>query len=196
MLNKRETALAQARQEQHQGGICTDWVWKEPERLDGAVQRAVQRHPAAHLRRQRAALCGHEPGDPAAPAPARRDCAHALYGGNTLLAHVVGAGQDLHDGCCRAWRPSGWDCAARSMFVVPNHLTEQWAAEFLRLYPVGEYSLSPRRRTLRRRNRRRFCSRIATGDYDAVIIGHSQFEKIPLSAGAAGAAFCRSRSTR
>ena len=177
VLNKRETALAQARQEQLKAAFA-DWVWKEPERLtalynerfnairlrtyDGSGLRFAGMNPEIRLR------------------PHQADAvAHVLYGGNTLLAHVVGAGK-TYTMAAAAQESRRLGLCSKSLFVVPNHLTEQWAAEYLQLYPAANLLVATKK-DFEARNRRRFCSRIATGDYDAVIIGHSQFEKIPLS---------------
>ena len=105
--------------------------------------------------------------------------AHVLYGGNTLLAHVVGAGKSF-EMVAAAMESKRLGLCQKSMFVVPNHLTEQWASEFLRLYPSANILVTTKK-DFEKHNRQKFCSRIATGDYDAVIIGHSQFEKIPVS---------------
>ena len=109
----------------------------------------------------------------------RNAIAHTLYGGNTLLAHVVGAGK-TYEMVASAMESKRLGLCSKSMFVVPNHLTEQWASEFLRLYPSAKILVTTKK-DFEKNNRRRFCSRIATGDYDAIIIGHSQFEKIPMS---------------
>ena len=180
VLDKRETALAQARQEQLKAAF-TDWLWKDPDRrkqltelyndrfnairprvYDGSALRFAGMNPEIRLRPHQA-----------------NAVAHILYGGNTLLAHVVGAGK-TYTMAAAAQESKRLGLCSKSLFVVPNHLTEQWAAEYLQLYPAANLLVATKK-DFEARNRKRFCSRIATGDYDAVIIGHSQFEKIPLS---------------
>ena len=180
VLNKRETALAQARQEQLKAAFA-DWVWKEPERRERLAALYNERFNAIRLRTYDGSglrFAGMNPEIRLRPHQADA-VAHGLYGGNTLLAHVVGAGK-TYTMAAAAQESRRMGLCSKSLFVVPNHLTEQWAAEYLQLYPAANLLVAAKK-DFEARNRRRFCSRIATGDYDAVIIGHSQFEKIPLS---------------
>ena len=180
VLNKRETALAQARQEQLKAAFA-DWVWKEPERRERLTALYNERFNAIRLRTYDGSglrFAGMTPEIRLRPHQADA-VAHVLYGGNTLLAHVVGAGK-TYTMAAAAQESRRLGLCSKSLFVVPNHLTEQWAAEYLQLYPAANLLVATKK-DFEARNRRRFCSRIATGDYDAVIIGHSQFEKIPLS---------------
>lgn len=174
------TALAQARQEQLKAAFA-DWVWKEPERRERLTALYNERFNAIRLRTYDGSglrFAGMNPEIRLRPHQADA-VAHVLYGGNTLLAHVVGAGK-TYTMAAAAQESRRMGLCSKSLFVVPNHLTEQWAAEYLQLYPAANL-LAAAKKDFEARNRRRFCSRIATGDYDAVIIGHSQFEKIPLS---------------
>ena len=180
VLNKKETVLAQQKQQLIKDAF-RDWIWKDParrERLttlynekfnsvrpseyDGSHIKFVGMNPEITLREHQV-----------------NAIARILYGGNTLLAHVVGAGKTF-EMVAAAMESKRLGLCQKSLFVVPNHLTEQWAAEFLQLYPSANILVATRK-DFETRNRKKFCSRIATGDYDAVIIGHSQFEKIPMS---------------
>lgn len=181
VLNKKDTAIAQQKQEAIKDAF-RDWVWKDPKRrerltriyndrfnsirprqYDGSHIRFTGMNPEIQLRKHQVDAV-----------------AHVLYGGNTLLAHCVGAGKTF-EMTAAAMEGKHLGLCSKSMFVVPNHLTEQWAAEFLQLYPSANILVATKK-DFERKNRRKFCARIATGDYDAVIIGHSQFEKIPISA--------------
>lgn len=180
LLNKKETVLAQQKQQLIKDAF-RDWIWKDParrERLtalynekfnsvrpreyDGSHIKFVGMNPEITLREHQV-----------------NAIARILYGGNTLLAHVVGAGKTF-EMVAAAMESKRLGLCQKSLFVVPNHLTEQWAAEFLQLYPSANILVATKK-DFETRNRKKFCSRIATGDYDAVIIGHSQFEKIPMS---------------
>lgn len=180
VLNKKETAIAQQKQE----GIketFSDWIWKDPQRrerltriyndrfnsirpreYDGSHIRFTGMNPEITLRKHQVDAV-----------------AHILYGGNTLLAHCVGAGK-TYEMTAAAMESKHLGLCSKSLFVVPNHLTEQWAGEFLQLYPSANILVATKK-DFETKNRKKFCARIATGDYDAVIIGHSQFEKIPIS---------------
>ena len=181
VLNKRETMLAQQKQQVIKDAFA-NWVWQDPQRrnllvkqynelfnstrpreYDGSHIHFVGMNPEINLREHQ-----------------RNAVAHVLYGGNTLLAHEVGAGKSF-EMAASAMESKRLGLCQKSLFVVPNHLTEQWASEFLRLYPNAKLLVTSKK-DFEPANRKRFCARIATGDYDAVIIGHSQFEKIPLSA--------------
>ena len=180
VLNKRETMLAQQKQQVIKDAFA-NWVWQNPPRrialikqynelfnstrpreYDGSHIKFVGMNPEITLREHQ-----------------RNAIAHVLYGGNTLLAHEVGAGK-TYEMAASAMEAKRLGLCQKSLFVVPNHLTEQWASEFLNLYPNAKL-LVARRKDFETANRKKFCARIATGDYDAVIIGHSQFERIPLS---------------
>ena len=180
VLNKRETMLAQQKQQVIKDAFA-NWVWQDPQRrialvkqynelfnstrpreYDGSYIHFVGMNPEITLREHQ-----------------RNAIAHVLYGGNTLLAHEVGAGK-TYEMAASAMEAKRLGLCQKSLFVVPNHLTEQWASEFLNLYPNAKL-LVARRKDFETANRKKFCARIATGDYDAVIIGHSQFERIPLS---------------
>ena len=180
VLNKRETMLAQQKQQVIKDAFA-NWVWQDPQRrialvrqynelfnstrpreYDGSHIKFVGMNPEITLRKHQ-----------------RNAIAHVLYGGNTLLAHEVGAGK-TYEMAASAMEAKRLGLCQKSLFVVPNHLTEQWASEFLNLYPNAKL-LVARRKDFETANRKKFCARIATGDYDAVIIGHSQFERIPLS---------------
>lgn len=180
VLNKRETALAQAKQEQLKTAFA-DWVWKEPERRERLTALYNERFNAIRLRTYDGSglrFAGMNPEIRLRPHQADA-VAHVIYGGNTLLAHVVGAGK-TYTMAAAAQESRRLGLCSKSLFVVPNHLTEQWAAEYLQLYPAANLLVATKK-DFEAHNRKRFCSRIATGDYDAIIIGHSQFEKIPLS---------------
>ena len=180
VLNQHETTLAQQKQQAIKDAFA-GWVWKDPQRrallvkqynelfnstrpreYDGSHIHFVGMTPEINLREHQ-----------------RNAIAHVLYGGNTLLAHEVGAGKTF-EMAASAMESKRLGLCQKSLFVVPNHLTEQWASEFLRLYPNAKLFVT-RKKDFEPANRKKFCARIATGDYDAVIIGHSQFEKIPLS---------------
>ena len=180
VLNKKETAIAQGKQELIKQAF-QDWIWKDPERrerlttlynvqfnslrpreYDGSHISFVGMNPEITLRKHQ-----------------RDAIARILYGGNTLLGHVVGAGKTW-EMAAAAQESKRLGLCQKSLFVVPNHLTEQWAAEYLQLYPSANILVATKK-DFETKNRKRFCGRIATGDYDAIIIGHSQFEKIPMS---------------
>lgn len=181
VLNQKETMLAQQKQQAIKDTFA-GWVWQDPQRrnllvkqynelfnstrpreYDGSHIHFVGMNPEINLREHQ-----------------RNAVAHVLYGGNTLLAHEVGAGKSF-EMAASAMESKRLGLCQKSLFVVPNHLTEQWASEFLRLYPNAKLLVTSKK-DFEPANRKRFCARIATGDYDAVIIGHSQFEKIPFSA--------------
>ena len=180
VLNKKETAIAQSKQELIKEAF-TEWIWKDPERretickaynilfnsnrpreYDGSHINFSGMNPEITLRKHQV-----------------NAIAHILYGGNTLLAHVVGAGKTF-EMVAAAMESKRLGLCQKSLFVVPNHLTEQWASEFLQLYPAANILVATKK-DFETKNRKKFWGRIATGDYDAVIIGHSQFEKIPMS---------------
>lgn len=180
VLNKKETAIAQGKQELLKEAFA-EWIWKDPERrekickaynilfnsnrpreYDGSHINFSGMNPEITLRKHQV-----------------NAIAHTLYGGNTLLAHVVGAGKTF-EMVAAAMESKRLGLCQKSLFVVPNHLTEQWASEFLQLYPAANVLVATKK-DFETKNRKKFCGRIATGDYDAVIIGHSQFEKIPVS---------------
>ena len=181
ILNQKETTLAQQKQQAIKDAFA-GWIWQDPQRrtalvkqynelfnstrpreYDGSHIHFVGMNPEINLREHQ-----------------RNAVAHVLYGGNTLLAHEVGAGKSF-EMAASAMESKRLGLCQKSLFVVPNHLTEQWASEFLRLYPNAKLLVTSKK-DFEPANRKRFCARITTGDYDAVIIGHSQFEKIPLSA--------------
>lgn len=181
VLNKKETAIAQQKQEAIKEAFQS-WIWKDhkrrerltriyndrfnsirPREYDGSHIRFTGMNPEITLRKHQVDAV-----------------AHILYGGNTLLAHCVGAGK-TYEMTAAAMESKHLGLCNKSMFVVPNHLTEQWSAEFLQLYPSANILVATKK-DFETKNRKKFCARIATGDYDAVIIGHSQFEKIPISA--------------
>ncbi len=180
VLNKKETAIAQGKQELLKEAFA-EWIWKDPKRrekickaynilfnsnrpreYDGSHINFSGMNPEITLRKHQV-----------------NAIAHILYGGNTLLAHVVGAGKTF-EMVAAAMESKRLGLCQKSLFVVPNHLTEQWASEFLQLYPAANVLVATKK-DFETKNRKKFCGRIATGDYDAVIIGHSQFEKIPVS---------------
>ena len=180
VLNKKETAIAQGKQELLKEAFA-EWIWKDPKRrekickaynilfnsnrpreYDGSHINFSGMNPEITLRKHQV-----------------NAIAHILYGGNTLLAHVVGAGKTF-EMVAAAMESKRLGLCQKSLFVVPNHLTEQWASEFLQLYPAANVLVATKK-DFETKNRKRFCGRIATGDYDAIIIGHSQFEKIPVS---------------
>ena len=180
VLNKRETMLAQQKQQVIKDAFA-NWVWQDPQRRIALVRQynelfnstRPREYDGSHIHfvgiNPEISLREHQ----------RNAIAHVLYGGNTLLAHEVGAGKTF-EMAASAMEAKRLGLCQKSLFVVPNHLTEQWASEFLHLYPNAKL-LVARRKDFETANRKKFCARIATGDYDAVIIGHSQFERIPLS---------------
>ena len=180
VLNARETTLA-AQKQQAIRDAFKDWIWRDPERRQTLVR---QYNEEMNLTRPREYDGSHITFGGMTPSITLRDhqlgaIAHILYGGNTLLAHEVGAGKTF-EMVAAAMEAKRLGLCQKSLFVVPNHLTEQWASEFLRLYPSAKILVTTKK-DFETHNRKKFCARIATGDYDAVIIGHSQFEKIPIS---------------
>ena len=180
VLNKRETMLAQQKQQVIKDAFA-NWVWQDPQRRIALVKQynelfnstRPREYDGSHIK-----FVGMNP-EITLREHHRNAIAHVLYGGNTLLAHEVGAGK-TYEMAASAMEAKRLGLCQKSLFVVPNHLTEQWASEFLNLYPNAKL-LVARRKDFETANRKKFCARIATGDYDAVIIGHSQFERIPLS---------------
>ena len=180
ILNKRETAIAQAKQELIKQGF-QDWVWSDPARREMLCRIYNEKFNSIRPREYDGShiiFSGMNP-EIELREHQKNAVAHILYGGNTLLAHTVGAGKTF-EMVAAAMESKRLGLCTKSLFVVPNHLTEQWASEFLQLYPSANILVATRK-DFEKKNRRRFCGRIATGDYDAVIIGHSQFEKIPMS---------------
>ena len=180
VLNKRETMLAQQKQQVIKDAFA-NWVWQDPQRRIALVKQynelfnstRPREYDGSHIK-----FVGMNP-EITLREHQRNAIAHVLYGGNTLLAHEVGAGK-TYEMAASAMEAKRLGLCQKSLFVVPNHLTEQWASEFLNLYPNAKL-LVARRKDFETANRKKFCARIATGDYDAVVIGHSQFERIPLS---------------
>ena len=180
VLNQNETTLAQQKQQAIKDAFA-GWVWKDPQRRTLLVKRynelfnstRPREYDGSHIK-----FVGMNP-EITLREHQRNAIAHVLYGGNTLLAHEVGAGK-TYEMAASAMEAKRLGLCQKSLFVVPNHLTEQWASDFLNLYPNAKL-LVARRKDFETANRKKFCARIATGDYDAVIIGHSQFERIPLS---------------
>ena len=180
VLNRNETVLAQQKQQLIKDAF-RDWIWKDPDRRDRLTTLyntkfnsiRPREYDGSHIR-----FVGMNPEITLRPHQVNA-VARVIYGGNTLLAHVVGAGKTFTM-AASAMESKRLGLCQKSLFVVPNHLTEQWAAEFLQLYPSANILVATKK-DFETRNRKKFCSRIATGDYDAVIIGHSQFEKIPMS---------------
>ena len=180
VLNKRETMLAQQKQQVIKDAFA-NWVWQDPQRRIALVRQynelfnstRPREYDGSHIK-----FVGMNP-EITLREHQRNAIAHVLYGGNTLLAHEVGAGK-TYEMAASAMEAKRLGLCQKSLFVVPNHLTEQWASEFLNLYPNTKL-LVARRKDFETANRKKFCARIATGDYDAIIIGHSQFERIPLS---------------
>lgn len=180
VLNKKETAIAQSKQELLKEAF-SEWIWKDPERREKICKaynilfnsNRPREYDGSHINfsgmNLEITLRKHQV----------NAIAHILYGGNTLLAHVVGAGKTF-EMVAAAMESKRLGLCQKSLFVVPNHLTEQWASEFLQLYPAANVLVATKK-DFETKNRKKFCGRIATGDYDAVIIGHSQFEKIPVS---------------
>ena len=180
MLNQKETTLAQQKQQSIKDAF-REWIWKDPERREDLVREYNERFNSTRPREfdgSHISFAGMNPEINLRPHQ-RNAIAHILYGGNTLLAHEVGAGKTF-EMAAAAMESKRLGLCSKPMFVVPNHLTEQWASEFLRLYPSAKI-LVAKKKDFEKKNRKKFCARIATGDYDAVIIGHSQFEKIPVS---------------
>ena len=181
VLNQKETMLAQQKQQAIKDTFA-GWVWQDPQRRNLLVKQynelfnstRPREYDGSHIH-----FVGMNP-EINLQEHQRNAVAHVLYGGNTLLAHEVGAGKSF-EMAASAMESKRLGLCQKSLFVVPNHLTEQWASEFLRLYPNSKLLVTSKK-DFEPANRKRFCARIATGDYDAVIIGHSQFEKIPLSA--------------
>ena len=180
VLNSKETTLAQQKQQAIKDTF-QEWIWRDPNRRQTLVQQYNERfnsirpreYDGSHIR-----FSGMNP-EIALREHQKNAIAHILYGGNTLLAHEVGAGKTF-EMVAAVMESKRLGLCQKAMFVVPNHLTEQWASEFLRLYPSANILVTTKK-DFETRNRKKFCARIATGDYDAVIIGHSQFEKIPIS---------------
>ena len=180
VLNSKETTLAQQKQQAIKDAF-QEWIWRDPNRRQTLVQQYNERfnsirpreYDGSHIR-----FSGMSP-EITLREHQKNAIAHILYGGNTLLAHEVGAGKTF-EMVAAVMESRRLGLCQKAMFVVPNHLTEQWASEFLRLYPSANILVTTKK-DFETRNRKKFCARIATGDYDAVIIGHSQFEKIPIS---------------
>ena len=180
VLNKKETAIAQSKQELIKDAFA-EWIWKDPDRREAICKtynilfnsNRPREYDGSHIN-----FSGMNP-EITLRKHQVNAIAHILYGGNTLLAHVVGAGKTF-EMVAAAMESKRLGLCQKSLFVVPNHLTEQWATEFLQLYPAANILVATRK-DFESKNRKKFCGRIATGDYDAVIIGHSQFEKIPMS---------------
>ena len=180
VLNSKETTLAQQKQQAIKDAF-QEWIWRDPNRRQTLVQQYNERfnsirpreYDGSHIR-----FSGMSP-EITLREHQKNAIAHILYGGNTLLAHEVGAGKTF-EMVAAVMESKRLGLCQKAMFVVPNHLTEQWASEFLRLYPSANILVTTKK-DFETRNRKKFCARIATGDYDAVIIGHSQFEKIPIS---------------
>lgn len=180
VLNKKETAIAQSKQELIKDAFA-EWIWKDPDRREAICKtynilfnsNRPREYDGSHIN-----FSGMNP-EITLRKHQVNAIAHILYGGNTLLAHVVGAGKTF-EMVAAAMESKRLGLCQKSLFVVPNHLTEQWATEFLQLYPAANILVATKK-DFETKNRKKFCGRIATGDYDAVVIGHSQFEKIPMS---------------
>ena len=180
VLNQKETTLAQQKQQTIKA-VFREWIWKDPNRRETLVAQYNELFNATRPREydgQHITFGGMTP-DIQLREHQRNAVAHILYGGNTLLAHEVGAGKTF-EMVAAAMESKRLGLCQKPLFVVPNHLTEQWASEFIRLYPSASILVATKK-DFERANRQKFCARIATGDYDAVIIGHSQFERIPVS---------------
>lgn len=180
VLNKKETAIAQGKQELIKQAFA-DWIWKDPDRREKLTRLYNEKFNSTRPREydgSHMSFVGINPEITLRPHQVNA-IAHILYGGNTLLAHVVGAGKTF-EMVAAAQESKRLGLCQKSLFVVPNHLTEQWASEYLQLYPSANILVATKK-DFETKNRKKFCGRIATGDYDAVIIGHSQFEKIPMS---------------
>ena len=180
VLNKKETAIAQAKQELIKQGFV-DWIWADPTRREKLTKMYNEKFNSIRPREYDGSHITFNGMNPEIELREHQKnaVAHILYGGNTLLAHAVGAGKTF-EMVAAAMESKRLGLCNKSLFVVPNHLTEQWAAEFLQLYPAANILVATKR-DFETKNRKKFCGRIATGDYDAVVIGHSQFEKIPMS---------------
>ena len=180
VLNQKATTLAQQKQQAIKDAF-REWIWKDPDRREAICKtynilfnsNRPREYDGSHI-----SFSGMNP-EITLRKHQVNAIAHILYGGNTLLAHVVGAGKTF-EMVAAAMESKRLGLCQKSLFVVPNHLTEQWATEFLQLYPAANILVATRK-DFETKNRKKFCGRIATGDYDAVIIGHSQFEKIPMS---------------
>ncbi len=180
VLNKKETAIAQSKQELIKQGF-QDWIWSDPKRREKLCKIYNEKFNSIRPREYDGSHITFNGMNPEIELREhqRNAVAHILYGGNTLLAHAVGAGKTF-EMTAAAMESKRLGLCSKSLFVVPNHLTEQWASEFLQLYPSANILVATKK-DFETKNRKRFCGRIATGDYDAIIIGHSQFEKIPMS---------------
>ena len=180
VLNKKETAIAQAKQELIKQGF-QDWIWSDPTSREKLTKMYNEKFNSIRPREYDGSHIVFNGMNPEIELREHQKnaVAHILYGGNTLLAHAVGAGKTF-EMVAAAMESKRLGLCNKSLFVVPNHLTEQWAAEFLQLYPAANILVATKK-DFETKNRKKFCGRIATGDYDAVIIGHSQFEKIPMS---------------
>ena len=180
VLNKKETAIAQSKQEMIKQEF-QDWIWSDPERRERLCKFYNEKFNSVRPREYDGSHIIFNGMNPEIELREHQKnaVAHILYGGNTLLAHAVGAGKTF-EMVAAAQESKRLGLCNKSLFVVPNHLTEQWAAEYLQLYPVANILVATKK-DFETKNRKKFCGRIATGDYDAVIIGHSQFEKIPMS---------------
>ena len=180
VLNKKETQIAQAKQELIKQGF-RDWIWSDPARREKLCRLYNDKFNSLRPREYDGSHITFNGMNPEIELREhqRNAVAHILYGGNTLLAHAVGAGK-TYEMVAAAMESKRLGLCSKSLFVVPNHLTEQWASEFLQLYPAANVLVATKK-DFETKNRKRFCGRISTGDYDAVIIGHSQFEKIPMS---------------
>lgn len=180
VLNKKETAIAQSKQEMIKQEF-QDWIWSDPERRERLCKSYNEKFNSVRPREYDGSHIIFNGMNPEIELREHQKnaVAHILYGGNTLLAHAVGAGKTF-EMVAAAQESKRLGLCNKSLFVVPNHLTEQWAAEYLQLYPAANILVATKK-DFETKNRKRFCGRIATGDYDAVIIGHSQFEKIPMS---------------
>ena len=180
VLNKKETAIAQGKQQLIKEAFA-EWIWKDPERRERLTKLYNEKFNSLRPREyngEHLNFVGMNPEITLRPHQVNA-IAHIIYGGNTLLAHVVGAGKTF-EMVAAAQESKRLGLCQKSLFVVPNHLTEQWAAEYLQLYPSANILVATKK-DFETKNRKKFCGRIATGDYDAIIIGHSQFEKIPMS---------------
>lgn len=180
VLNKKETAIAQSKQEMIKQEF-QDWIWSDPERRERLCKSYNEKFNSVRPREYDGSHIIFNSMNPEIELREHQKnaVAHILYGGNTLLAHAVGAGKTF-EMVAAAQESKRLGLCNKSLFVVPNHLTEQWAAEYLQLYPAANILVATKK-DFETKNRKKFCGRIATGDYDAVIIGHSQFEKIPMS---------------
>lgn len=180
VLNKKETTIALQKQELIKEGF-KEWIWKDPQRREKLCKLYNKKFNSTRPREYDGSHITFNGMNPEIELREHQKnaVAHILYGGNTLLAHAVGAGK-TYEMTAAAMESKRLGLCSKSLFVVPNHLTEQWAAEFLQLYPAANILVATKK-DFETKNRKRFCGRIATGDYDAIIIGHSQFEKIPMS---------------